>query len=282
MSRSLRCRLLRILLLSLGCVLTATPGSAQNFRISTRIYDHSQATDDIKAPVISRSLTLFHAGKIYDYLDSVGEVIVLEPAHDRVTVLNTKRHVATTVHFDEIKRLLKVRESETEKYLDELLAENTPQADAASRMLRFQLQPEFQPRFDSDRDLLQLSSPVIEYQVRCAAHESDELIDSYLQYADWVARLNSILHSQSLFPEPRLQLNQLLREHRRIPIEVTLHAELESQLHLRAQHDFVWALDAVDRRLINHWESILRNDNLERTTLVDYQRKMLLSAAGRD
>lgn len=263
------------------CLLMTAALSAQEFRVSTRTYDLSQVRDDGKPPVISRSLTLFHAGKIYDYLDSVGEVIILEPAHNRVTVLNTRRQLTTTVHFDEIKQLLKVRETETEKYVHELLSQNSPDADADASKLRFQLDPQFTKRFDKSENQMSCSSSIIEYSVQCAIPPSTDLISSYLNYADWVARLNSILHSQALFPEARIQLNSYLREQKRIPVEVTLSAELESQLQLQSQHDFVWALDNVDRRLIHHWELVLREGDLEKTSLVEYQRKMLLSVIGR-
>ena len=33
------------------------------------------------------ALTLFHAGRVYDYMEELGEVVILEPVHNRFTVL---------------------------------------------------------------------------------------------------------------------------------------------------------------------------------------------------
>ncbi|MGH7199902.1 MAG: hypothetical protein ACREJB_04815, partial [Planctomycetaceae bacterium] len=78
--------MLRILpIAAAAVVLSAVPLAAQEFRIYTRVYDASTTGEE--PAVVTRSLSLFHAGKVYDYIDTLGEVTVFEPAQDRVHIL---------------------------------------------------------------------------------------------------------------------------------------------------------------------------------------------------
>src|ERR1043165_1169439 len=68
-----------IFLLSIAACGTAR---AQDFRVYTTIQDLTAAPPGnggaAQAPVVARTLTLFHAGKAYDYIPEIGEVIVIE------------------------------------------------------------------------------------------------------------------------------------------------------------------------------------------------------------
>src|SRR5687767_2243382 len=85
------------------CVLPSRYSMAQEFRIYTKVYD-AGAAQNVRPSVIGSSLSLFHAGKVYDHVENQheSEVIIFEPAHQRFTILSTSRSLATTVHFDEI------------------------------------------------------------------------------------------------------------------------------------------------------------------------------------
>lgn len=265
-------------LLTLVLLISAKPAVlAQEFRITTRVYNESSETGSGRAPVISRSLSLFHAGKVYDYIDTVDEIIIFEPAHHRFTILNTRRAMAAHVHFDEVKRLLKLRRSETQNYLSQLDTTGNPVAERVSSSLLFQMDPQFEEKFDAERNQLLLDGGLLRYRVECADHDSAEVVQAYLAYADWIARLNSVLHPQSLSPESRLALNASLRKLGKVPTEVELHAAFESDLHLRARHKFGWHLDRLDRSLIHKWETLLKDDALLWTTFPDYQLKLLTS-----
>ena len=252
---------------------------AQEFRISTRVYNEAAAIDSQRAPVISRSLSLFHAGKVYDYIDTINEIIIFEPAHQRFTILNPSRNLASSVHFDELKRLQKIRAKETLKYLSQLNQSGNPESGRVSEALQFQLEPQFAEQFDEATNRLTLSAASVRYSAVCVKPQSPELIDPYLDYADWMAKLNSSLHPQALYPESRLILNRSLRTKHRLPIEVELECRVEPRLHLRAQHVFVWKLDDVDRRLIHKWETMLKRTSLEKTTFREYQRRVLITAS---
>lgn len=264
------------------CVLSCWAWSlapAQDFRISTRVYNQAPTTDAKRSPVISRSLSLFHAGKVYDYIDTINEVIIFEPSHQRFTILNPSRNLASSVHFDELKRLQKIRARETNKYLTQLTRSGDPESNRVSAALRFQLQPTFEERFEQANNRLTLSAAPVQYSALCVQPKSAGIIGPYLHYADWMAKLNSTLHPQALYPESRLALNRALRNRNRLPIEVELRCLVEPHLHLRAQHTFVWKLDDVDRRLIHKWESMLKRSSLERATFREYQRRLLVTTA---
>ncbi|MCA9068133.1 MAG: hypothetical protein KDA84_04385, partial [Planctomycetaceae bacterium] len=96
--------------------------SAQDFRIYTRVYD-AGAAQNVRPAVIGSSLSLFHSGKVYDHVENEqeSEVIIFEPAHQRFTILSTSRSMATTVHFDEIKRKLKLAQNVTHEHIQAVL-----------------------------------------------------------------------------------------------------------------------------------------------------------------
>ena len=122
---------------------------AQEFRIYTRVSlanapAGTATLSGEKANVIARSLTLFHAGKAYDYIDTIGEVIIFEPAQHRFLILHTGKDVATSVDFDELNNLLKVARQETEAYVTRLEGES----DAASKQTAAQLRSQPAPNFE--------------------------------------------------------------------------------------------------------------------------------------
>ena len=138
-----------IILLSAG-LLSGNHLHAQDYRVFTRIYDLSQSSDAKKAPIIVRSITLFHAGKAYDFLPSLGEVSIFDPAHDQFIILNTEREIATTVHFDQIKHHLKSAQQVIRERLQSLQqksAQNQLNAQAAIENLKFQLAPNFEESY---------------------------------------------------------------------------------------------------------------------------------------
>jgi hypothetical protein len=245
--------------------------SAEEFRIYTRVYRESAGSE--KPQLAGRSLSLFHAGKVYDYVpEGEQEVIIFEPAHNRFTILSTRRQLATTLHFDEIGHLLKLARREIERRIAELEGRDDPRSRTVAASLRFQSDPQFDEQYDRETRKLTLSSPRLKYAVRCADAGSPEIAESYARYADWICRLNFVLHPRVLLPEPRLKLNESLRREGTVPEEVVLRAELDAPLHLRAEHKIWWSLDAKDRSLIHDWESTLRLRTTRWVTFHEYQQ----------
>ena len=267
-------RLLMILLLLL---LIANTAYSQEFRVYTKVSDQaarlqSMPQNSNEKAIISRSISLFHVGKVYDYIDSISEVIIFEPNQNRFTLLNTTRNQATRVDFDELQNLIKVARNETVAYVRKLEKKAVPTQQSSIQLLKHQLEPQFEEVFQKEMNRVQLINETIQYTASCTKHETPELIESYLRYADWIARLNFVLHPQALYPAPRLALNASLREKALLPLEVELKIDSAEPLHLKAQHQIHWELDAHDRTLINSWERLHKGKQLEWVSFVQYQR----------
>lgn len=253
------------------CVPEGT-ADAQDFRIVTTIRDlgAKNAQD-----TTFTTLTLFRQRKVYDYIDALGEVIIYEPGENQFTILNVRRLIATTVHFDEVKRLLGARKPEIQRYVARLRANNDPIADDVASAFEFQLNPKFEEGYDGAKNQLVLSSPKCEYRVQCAEVDKPELTAQYLAYADWMAQLNSVLHPGAMFPEPRIELNRSLRRHSRLPVRVELNSKLDGNLHISADHKISFALENRDRTRITQWEAALTSPRITRTTFQSYQEMVL-------
>ena len=244
---------------------------AQDFSVYTQVYDLDAKAANQPAGPIARSRTLFHVGKVYDVIPETAEVTIIEPAHRRITILNSDRNVVSVVDFDELKHLLK----EAEERLAQRVLELEKKPDASRQKietLRFQLRPFFESEFDPAKHRLRLLSKSVTYEVDGKVSDHAEAVDKYLNYADWVCRLNYVLHPQPLFPSVRLELNDHLRRHRMLPTRVTLRTNLDRPLNLKADHSVAWALDTLDRQSIDKWESLLRDPALQKVTLPEYQR----------
>ncbi len=257
---------------------TESRGLANGFRVYTKVYDMQVPTDDSQPQVVGRSLTLFHAGKSYDYIKAAGEVIIFDPANDQFIVLNTRNAVATTVDFDVVRVMLKERIAQMEHLINELEVSRADNAELVKNALRGQLAPNFQRAFDQDTGELSLRSPYCRYNVNCVTINDAAVVETYLQYADWTARLNCLLNPRAMFPEPRLELNESLRKLKRLPTSVELVARDEQTIHLKAEHKIGWKLESHDRILIHAWESMLKDKQTEFKTFREYQKGQLTAS----
>ena len=267
------------LTLAVTVLLAGRAVSAQEFSVYTGVFDISAGDGRSDAPV-GRSLSLFHAGKAYDYIENAreGEVIIFEPALERFRILNTTRSMWTTVHFDQLHHKLKLARHVAEEHLA-AVEQRRPASPQTIAEVAFALNPSFRDDFDPEKRTLILASPFVTYRAACAkpvdGQPSPELVEAYLRYADAVARINYLLHPHALGPEPRLALNASLRNRQLIPVEVELRSRIGEDVHLRAEHKFRWTLEARDRGLIHEWESLLSGGKLRHVTLDEYQRTLL-------
>lgn len=256
------------------CVLT-TSCAAQEFRVYTQVWDLNAGDQPV-----SRSLTLWHAGKVYDVIYSQGEVTILEPNRRRCSIINTDKELLTSIDFDELKHLLQVAEDRMSQQIQELDEKPNSSKDFLNH-LRFQLHPQFTKQFDAKQHRLSLESKPLTYEVRGQESVRPEAVEAYLNYADWACRLNFVLHPQPVFPTARLELNQQLRKQKLFPIEVKLRAQFDKPLQLQADHKLSWDLDAIDREQIHHWEALLRDPKLKHLSLREYQRATLSQTTAR-
>ena len=254
----------------------APPSAAEDMSVYTTVSRISE--EDGTSVVVARSLTLFHAGKIYDYMEDIGEVVILEPIHNRFVILNSN-YMATRVGFGELQQYLHVGQHEAELYLQELAARDDRQARRAADALEFQLAPEFEESYEPTLQRLSLTSPSMSYQVNTARVDGAHLVQQYLTYADWAQRLNYVLHPHATFPAPRLKLNESLRQKGLLPTRVDLVTRLDGELHLRAEHRFNWELMTEDKAHIHKWEQMLDWEKVTWVTFPEYQDRIISGLA---
>jgi hypothetical protein len=272
----------RALVAGFGLQLTAMviPAIAQDCRVYTIVHDSrspaagstgKSAKSDTR-PIVGRSLSLFHAGKVYDYLDSMGEVTVFEPARGGFTLISPSRRKIAWVALADLQRQLSDAEERASAHCLNLAASPDPLKSRELRWTRFLLAPEFEESWDAQRQQLQLKSELCEYRVRCTVTEASTIVATYARYADWTARLNYLLHPQAIAPGPRLQLNESLRRHGALPVEVELIAVPRQEVRLCAKHSFAWSLDAKDRAMIREFDAMLTDRHFERVSFEAFQR----------
>lgn len=256
-----------------------TEANAQGLKVSTAVYNAGELDSNGREPIVSSSVSLFHSGKAYDYVEAVGEVVIYEPSDNRFVLLNPKRGLFTIIRFEELQRLLAARAPRIEEYLTELRQAGAKDLAKAERNVRFQLNPEFKKTFDSNSGTLLLKGPSWTYVVSTREWEDKDQVRQYIQYTDWTARMNYVLHPSSLFPEPRLALNEAVLELKnRIPVVVQLSLRPDETLTLRAEHQFTRGLSDQERRLIGDWNSAMTSGQLKEVPFRQYQEKMLASA----
>ena len=260
------------------CAFFSTASFGQGLRISTHVYDIEKAA--VPGKMVSSSLSLCHNGRVYDYVDAADEVVIFDPVERRFTILNKSRGLSTSLTFDEIRHKMNSLEPRTTKYIQELRAAGTTSSARAADAIDFQLHPVFEQSFDPMKETLVLTSSTLTYRVETRKWDEADQVERYLAYADWTARLNFILHPNSLLPEPRIALNEALRKLKdRMPISVELDLRPNDTLHLRAAHQLTSNLSADDHQRIENWESDLQSKDIETVAFLRYQQAVLVSQA---
>lgn len=268
--------------ITLGILLLVSAGlssvaSAQQFRVYTEVSVPPQNPEPgkMQGEVVARSLTIFHAGRVFDWLKTAGEVTIFEPAHKRFVIFNGRKMIKTTIDFKEIDRMLASARDETNNHAERLLSRNDRDAQTIATSLQFQLNPEFKYSFEQNSLMLDLDSPKLEYHVNCGTTPIPEAVEAYMEYADWTAKLNHVMHPRSLYPAPRMKLNESLRQHKVLPVKVQLRVDFDQPLHLQADHRFAWQLEKIDKQSIQHWENKVGDPSLQSLTFRDYQKAIL-------
>jgi hypothetical protein len=253
------------------CFGSAVELPAQEFRVYSSVTDRMEG-DKAKPRT---SLTIFHAGKVYDYIESAEETVIFEPAHSRFIVLSRRHDLATVITQDEVRRYLDLAKSHSRELIREWQREGSARREAIAA-LEFQLLPEFEIEVDADAKSLSLVSPQMRYDVKYESPPSPEILEAYLKAADWTAQLNAVLHPHALLPGPRLRLNDELRSRGVLPVEVELTIKGDPPVHLRAAHEWTWHLQAsFDRQFIDDRERELRRPDHKPIPFVEFQRETL-------
>jgi hypothetical protein len=252
-----------------------SPVTAEEIRVYTRVSSVDSQPRGGQPPEVFRSLTLFHAGKVYDYIDHSQEITIFEPAHHRFTLVDEARRQVTEITQDEVRRYLSLAEDEAAKLIQDFQRTDSPASRRAAACLEFQISPVFETNFNQQTRRLTLQSDFVHYDVMTDDGSSAEARERYLAFADATAQLNSVLHPQSLLPKSRLALNGSLRARELLPTSVTLTVNSTRQQTLKAEHEIGWKLTRIDREFINHWENLLRQLGSSRVPFRQYQQQQL-------
>ncbi|WP_437193716.1 hypothetical protein [Planctomicrobium sp. SH527] len=263
---------------SLACfVISTTPVTAQDMRVYTTVSNQSRT--DAASKAVSHSLTLFHAGKVYDYMEEAGEVVIYEPVHHRFVILG-KNYTATEVPFTEVNHAMESTKTEALKIIEQMRQKSGNQPNQLADIVQFQIDPKFESILDPNKKRFDMKANALSYSVKTAQVESPQFVRLYLDYADWAARLNFMLRPNATFPQARLQLNEALRKEELMPTQVDLQlkqAQSGETIRLRAEHQFSWEFQSVDRRHISHWERQLRSNEIRWVTFQEYQQQLFVS-----
>jgi hypothetical protein len=177
----------------------------------------SELFADGGAEPVARSLTVFHQGVAWDFLDlpaagkgssAASEIVLHDPARERVLVIDPERHLKT--HVDSI-RLERLSVS---------LAKWARGDD--DRLVRWAGGPDFAADFTVGDARLELTGPRVKYAVDYDEAPSPEAAGTYRRFADTAILLKALLHPGGIPPFPRLALNKRLEACGAIPREVTL------------------------------------------------------------
>jgi len=198
--------------------------AAGDFRVENRVYRGNQ-----KEPA-SRSTTVFSGAMVFDYLKEPAEVIVLDKAGGRFILLDTARRVRAEVTIEHVM-----------SFTDRL------QQSAGTRedpFLRFLVAPKFDEQFDERSGELTLSSPWMTYRLLLTEAGGREIARQYRGFADWYARLNTMLHPGSKPPFARLLVNDAAARRGATPrrVQLTLTPKKSftpKQVTIRSEHDLV-------------------------------------------
>ena len=168
---------------------------------------------------------------------------------------------------------MKVARVKAQDYLEDISESDQPGTAAVINSTRFQLDPMFEITHDGPD--VKFDSEHMSYQIKTVPAPNEDLAETFAEYADWACQLNFLLHGQSLFPNPRMAVNQTLREKKLLPIQVELQILQNPKVHLQAEHTIQWNLSVQDRERIHDWQTMLESGKLEFLSFQNYQMKQL-------
>lgn len=191
----------------------ADPGC--EMRVESELFVDGAATP------VARSLTLFRAGVAWDFLEfapddaaadmRLAEIVLHDPARERVVVIDPNRAVKTQVETIRLERL------------SVSLAKWARAAD--DRLVRWAGGPDFGDGITEKDRSLELVGPRVRYAVAYGEAPSAEAAATYRRFADTALLLRALLHPGGLPPFPRLALNRRIEAAGAIPAEVSLEVD---------------------------------------------------------
>lgn len=214
MTASLRC-----LRPALVAIVLACPGLRAAEPIEMRI--ESEIFVDRGAVPVARSLTIFRDGLAWDFLDGsksgeAAEIVLHDPARERVVVIDPIRNVKTEIESLRLERL------------SVSLATWARRSD--DRLVCWAGGPEFDEGCREHERSLELSGPRVRYNVSFSEAPTPDAADTYRRFADTALLLKALLHPGGVPPFPRLAINKRIAAAGGIPESVTLEIDARNAL----------------------------------------------------
>ncbi|NCA10821.1 hypothetical protein EBR56_03280 [bacterium] len=204
-----------------GVVIAALACSAIHAAEPLEMRVESEIFVDRGTTPVARSLTVFRAGLAWDFLDGpapgqTGEIVLHDPARERVVVIDPRRNVKT-----EIDRLR----------LDRLSASLAAWARRSDdKLVRWAGGPGFAEGCRVEDHTLELAGPRARYTVEFAPAPAPEASETYRRFADTALLLKALLHPGGIPPFPRLAINERIAAAGGIPETVSLEIDARSVL----------------------------------------------------
>jgi hypothetical protein len=196
----------------LACLVVAAVGQATfaeevGLRVESEVF-----VDDDETPAAT-SLTLFQNGITWDFLDAPadggeGDIILHDPARERVVVLDPQRNIKTEIGTIRLERL------------NVSLANWARQSDDA--LIKWAGAADFGDAITIDGNRVELAGPRVQYTVEFTRSSSDEAVAAYRRFADTAILLKALMQPGGIPPFPRLAINRHVEVAGGIPSEVTL------------------------------------------------------------
>ena len=236
---------------------------------------------------LARTLTLFRNGIAWDFLDlpvgketglpasitdDCGEIVLHDPARERVVVIDPSRNKKTQIAAIRLERL------------SASLTSWARQSD--DRLVRWAGGPDFGDGFKEQKSQLELIGPRVRYEVQFTPAPFEDAAELYHRFADTAILLKALMHPGGLPPFPRLAINQRVASVGGIPSMVTLDIDAKLTLSagrpasLRSVHKVHPRLLAIDLERIQQAEARAAvAEMVDLATFIDHTSAVPISGA---
>lgn len=205
-----------------------SPAEPRPFPAPCTMRVESELFIDAADEPVARSLTLFHEGVAWDFLElpagdadddaamQLTEIVLHDPARERIVVIDPERRIKTEIPLIRLERL------------SVSLARWARESD--DRLVRWAGGPDVADGIEEADGRLELAGPRVRYAVELVDAPSPEAAETYRRFADTAILLKALLQPGGIPPFPRLALNERLGDCDSIPAEVTLEVESRAGL----------------------------------------------------
>ena len=267
--------------LSFGMLKALPPSAVEEplfgtFSIATTV--HVQKQDK----PVTQTLSIFHGGKAYDFLQPANEIAIFDPVKQQITLINVSKNKACELSFNELNNWITVSRNQLEKQLQQLSGQEDVRLQQRLKLGQFLLNPKFHVFYESAQQRLKLASPYLEYNIegtklteKSVLHAS-LVVQSLHRYWDLNARLNRIINPGGLPASVRSKVNEALSQHKLLPDQLTLKIRDGQPDTLQSLHRTQWNLTASDMQQVENAERFRKT-----IPQIDLEQYLTLHAKGK-